>query len=140
MEGFEGHEVPAGGARVEGFEDATAEGFGGNNEEEAAAGEAEWLCVHQAVVVKANEFVAEGVAVAGREGAEERFGKGVVGIGGEGGNDRGEDGVGCVTGLPSGRWGKASVGKASEDVFGLSVVRVEVGKEKVREEAVSKGG
>ena len=102
VEGFESHKMATGRAGVEGLEDAVAEGYGGDNEEETAAGQAKWLRVDEAVFVNADEAVAKGVAVAGGKGTEDSFGKGVGRVGGKGGENGLEDGIRCVAGLPFG--------------------------------------
>ena len=52
----------------------------------------------------------------------------MVWVGEQFGEDWFKDGVGVVTGCPVGGWGKAGMGEAREDVLGLGVAGVEVGK------------
>ena len=98
------------------------------------------MVVNETVVVDLNKSVTERVAVAGWERAESRFGKVVMWVSGEGGVKRLEDGVRGVTVGPISWGGKGCGCEASNNIFGVRVVGVEVREQKSGEEAVGDGG
>ena len=98
------------------------------------------MSVGKSVVADADEAVPKRVAVAGWERAESRFGKVVMWVSGEGSVKRLEDGVRGVTVSPIGWGGKGCGCEASNNIFGVRCVGVEVREQKSGEEAVGDGG